>query len=308
MLRIFKSPIKKIFSFLTKAKFSIGNKLRRLFSQKEDVALFEKLEEIFYEADLGVATSQDLTEKTRKYLKENPSATFDKIILFLKNELLFILTDRTHPIEMNLSPFVLLVVGVNGSGKTTSIAKLAHQFQKEGKKVLIAAADTYRAAAVEQLELWAKKANVDLVKSKTGSDPSSVVFDALEAAKARKIDLVIIDTAGRLHTKTSLMQELEKIKRVCSKQVPNAPHATLLILDSTIGQNALDQAKTFHQFTPISGLLLTKWDGSAKGGIIVAIKKELHLPTFWIGVGEKLEDLIAFDAREFVNALFSLED
>jgi fused signal recognition particle receptor len=308
MFQRFRSPFKKIFSFLTKTKFSIGSKLRQLFSQKEDASLFEKLEEIFYEADLGVATSADLTEKTRKYLKANTLATFDEIILFLKKELLHILTDQTHPIEMNLSPFVLLIVGANGSGKTTSIAKLAAHFEKEGKKVLIAAADTYRAAAVEQLDLLAKKAHVEIVKSKSGSDPSAVVFDALASAKARKFDLVLIDTAGRLHTKTALMQELEKIKRVCSKQIPNAPHMTLLVLDSTIGQNALDQAKTFHQFTPISGIILTKWDGSAKGGIIVAIKKELNLPTFWIGVGEGLDDLIPFDAEEFADALFSVKD
>ncbi len=305
MFRLFKSPFKKLFSFFSKAKFSIGAKLRQLFAQKEDAELFTKLEEAFYEADLGVATSQELTEKTRKYLKSNPDASFDTIIQFLKQELFQILNDQPLSIEMNVSPFVLLVVGANGSGKTTSIAKLAHLFQKEGKKVLIAAADTYRAAAIEQLDLWAKKANVEIVKSQIGGDPASVVFDALASAKARGIDLVIIDTAGRLHTKTALMQELEKIKRICNKQIPSSPHMTLLTLDSTTGQNAVDLAKTFHQFTPISGLLLTKWDGSAKGGIIVAIKKELHLPTFWIGVGEQLDDLIPFDAEEFVDALFS---
>jgi fused signal recognition particle receptor len=308
MFRFFKSPVKKLSSFFSRAKFSFANKLRSLFAQKDDAALFEKLEEIFYEADLGVATSADLTEKTKKFLKENPTAPFEEILSFLKKELLSIFSENSPAIEMSASPFVLLVVGTNGSGKTTSIAKLAHLFQKEGKKVLIAAADTYRAAAVEQLAQWAEKAHVEIVKSKIGSDPSAVVFDALEAAKARKIDLVLIDTAGRLHTKTDLMNELEKIKRVCNKQLPSSPHMTLLILDSTIGQNAIVQAKTFHQFTPISGILLTKWDGSAKGGIIVAIKKELGVSTLWIGVGEGIEDLIPFAPEEFVNALLSSED
>jgi fused signal recognition particle receptor len=199
------------------------------------------------------------------------------------------------------------MVGVNGGGKTTSLAKLAKHYQNLQKKVLLVAADTYRAAATEQLEKWAAKLHIDLIKSKQGSDPSAVVFDALSAAKARNIDVVLIDTAGRLQTKTDLMKELEKIRRICQKQVPHAPHETLLVVDATTGQNGLDQAKIFHQYTPIDGIILTKLDGSAKGGIVIAIQKELKIPILWVGLGEKEEDLVPFDAKEFVDALLCVE-
>ena len=193
-----------------------------------------------------------------------------------------------------------------GSGKTTSLAKLATHYRNQGKTVLIAAGDTFRAAAVEQLETWARKGDIPLVKSQPNSDPSAVAFDAIAAAKARNLDLVLIDTAGRLQTKTDLMQELAKIRRVCQKQIPDAPHETLLVIDATIGQNALDQAKTFHQFTPITGIVLTKLDSSAKGGIALAIQKELKIPILWVGVGESETDLAPFDADSYLNALLGI--
>jgi fused signal recognition particle receptor len=201
-------------------------------------------------------------------------------------------------------PMVILIVGVNGNGKTTSVAKLAKFFQNNDKKVLIAAADTFRAAAIEQLEIWAKRLDIEIVKGNPGSDPASVAFDALTAGKARKSDIVIIDTAGRLHTKTNLMQELEKIRRTCKKVNPSSPHETLLVLDATTGQNAIDQAKTFNKFTPITGLILTKLDGSAKGGIVISIYRQLGIPVKFIGVGEGLDDLEPFQPESFVNALF----
>jgi fused signal recognition particle receptor len=206
------------------------------------------------------------------------------------------------------SPHVILIVGVNGSGKTTSIAKLAHYYRAEGKSVLIAAGDTFRAAAIEQLETWGQRVGVPVIKSKPNGDPSAVAFDAIASAKAKSIDIVLIDTAGRLQTKTDLMQELAKVRRVCQKQIPDAPHETLLILDATVGQNALDAARVFHQFTPITGIVLTKLDGSAKGGIAVAIQKELKIPIRWIGLGEKESDLAFFDVEHYINALLGLKE
>ena len=203
-------------------------------------------------------------------------------------------------------PYVFLIVGVNGSGKTTSIAKLAKHFQSEGKKVLLAAGDTFRAAAIEQLATWAERLQMDIIKSKPGSDPSAVAFDALTAAKARGFDVVFIDTAGRLQNKTDLMQELEKIRRVCSKVVPTAPHETLLVLDATTGQNAIDQAKVFHAVTPLNGIVLAKLDGSAKGGIILSIYQDLGIPVRWVGTGEKADDLEPFDPIAYADSLFAI--
>lgn len=298
MFNFFKSKAKKIF----KASFSIGGKIRALFAHSEKKELFTELEKLFFEADLGVETAIYLTEKVRAhYLKKHLDA--HQIIEEIKKELLSVInTPDTHPSSLP-SPYVILTVGANGSGKTTSVAKLAYMYKNQGKKVLIAAADTFRAAAVEQLKKWAETMQIEIVLSQSGGDPSAVVFDALEAAKARNIDIVLIDTAGRLHTKTDLMQELYKIQRVCQKQIPQAPHQTLLVLDATIGQNALDQARTFNTFVPISGIVLTKLDGSAKGGCVIALKKELDLPVLWIGTGETLDNITAFDAQKFVDAL-----
>lgn len=294
--------LKKIFTPFSKIPSFLGQKLRTLLGKGVDETLLEELEKTFYEADLGAKKAAELTEKIRKFASKQTSA--EEILQFLKKDLLSSFpTPSPTPIP---SLKVILIVGVNGSGKTTSLAKLARHYQKEGKKVLIGAGDTFRAAAVEQLETWASKINVPIVKSKTGSDPSSVAYDAVEAALARGVDIVLIDTAGRLQTKVDLMKELEKIRRVIQKKILDAPHETLLVLDATLGQNAIDQAKTFHQFTPISGIILTKLDGSAKGGIAIAVQEELKIPILWVGLGEKEEDLSPFNPEEYLTALLNL--
>lgn len=294
------SPFSKIKSAI---KSALGPKIRALFSRSPDETAFENLEQLFYEADLGPATAADLVDKVRVFYRKHPDADTEQAVRFVKQELLKFLGESETP-PLKPAPHVILIVGVNGSGKTTSLAKLASYYQKSGKKVLIAAGDTFRAAAVEQLETWAKKVGVDLIKSQPKSDPAGVAFDALAAAKARGIDVVLIDTAGRLQTKSDLMEELAKVRRVCQKQIPDAPHETLLVVDATIGQNALDQAQIFHKFTPLTGVILSKLDGSAKGGIAVAIQKNLSLPIRWIGTGEGAEDLAPFDPKEYVEALF----
>jgi fused signal recognition particle receptor len=294
--------LKKITSPFSKIKSALSQKMRALFSRAPDESAFENLEQIFYEADLGPAVAADLVEKVRIFYRKHPQTDTEQVIRFVKQELLK--SFSSHANGLTPAPHVILVVGVNGSGKTTSLAKLAAYYQKVGKKVLIAAGDTFRAAAVEQLETWAKKIGVDLIKSQPKSDPSGVAFDALAAAKARGIDIVLIDTAGRLQTKSDLMEELAKMRRVCQKQISDAPHETLLVVDATIGQNALDQAQIFHKFTPLTGIILTKLDGSAKGGIAVAIQKNLNLPIRWIGTGEGSDDLAPFDPQEYVDALF----
>jgi fused signal recognition particle receptor len=289
--------IKKIFSPFARIKSHLGSKIRALFSRNIDENSYVELEKLLYEADLGPSVAAELVQKIRIQKPE-------EVLPFLKSELLKIFPKETPPHCLH-TPHVILMIGVNGSGKTTSLAKLAHHYQKSGKKVLIAAGDTFRAAAVEQLETWAKKLDIDLIKSQSNSDPAAVAFDALAAAKARSADVVLIDTAGRLQNKTDLMQELAKLRRICQKQIPDAPHETLLVLDGTVGQNAIDQARTFHQFTPITGIILTKLDGSAKGGIAVPIQKELGLPVLWVGLGEGEEDLIPFDLNSYLDALLS---
>lgn len=291
-----------MFGFFKKIFSPLSKKIRALFSRAPDEHAFDHLEQIFYEADLGASTAAQLVEQIRTLYRKDPQITTDQILAFIKQELL---KSFVIPPSQLFSPHVILIVGVNGSGKTTSLAKLAAYYAKQKKKVLIAAGDTFRAAAIEQLEKWAQKVGVDLIKSQPNSDPSGVAFDALAAAKARHIDIVLIDTAGRLQTKTDLMQELAKVRRVCQKQIPEAPHETLLVLDATTGQNALDQAETFHKFTPISGIILTKLDGSAKGGIAVAIQKQLKIPILWVGTGEGQEDFSAFDPESYVDALLS---
>lgn len=287
---------KKILSPFTKLKSHLGSKIRSLFSKGLEPSSYEHLEQILYEADLGAKVASDLTEKVRKN-----RVTAETILPFIKQEL-FKIFPPLPPVSLK-SPHVILIVGVNGSGKTTSIAKLANHYQKMGKNVLIAAGDTFRAAAVEQLETWAKKVGVDLVKSQSQGDPAAVAFDALAASIARKSDIVLIDTAGRLQNKTDLMHELAKIKKVCQKQIPDSPHETLLVIDATVGQNALDQARIFNEFTPVTGIILTKLDGSAKGGIAVSIQKELGIPIRWVGMGEGEGDFLPFDADAYLDAL-----
>lgn len=294
---------KKILSPFSKISPFLGKKLRGLFKEKVGSDLLESLESLFYEADLGSEISHLLAKKISSFAKDTP---IEEILAFVKDELLALFAPTSTPA---LAPcHVILVVGTNGSGKTTTIGKLACLYKREGKKVLIGAGDTFRAAAVEQLEILAQRNDILLVESKSTKDPSAVAFDAIASAKAKGAEVVLIDTAGRLDTKENLMEELSKITRVIKKQIPDAPHETLLILDATIGQNAIDQARGFHKATPITGLILSKLDGSAKGGVAINVQKELQIPIRFIGVGEKMEDLIPFDPEAFLDALLKTSD
>lgn len=307
VLQFLKSSYTKFKSALAEARSAFGNKMRSLFQGKIDANMLEQLEQLFYEADFGLQTAMELTQKVQELHKENPAAKPADYYSMLRKHLISLL--EKHPsglIEIASSqlPMVILIVGVNGNGKTTSVAKLAYLFKQNNKKVLIAAADTFRAAATEQLEMWAERLQIDIVKGQPKSDPAAVSFDAVQAAKARQCDVLLIDTAGRLHTKTPLMQELEKIKRSCNKAASSGPHETLLVLDATTGQNAIDQAKQFHKFTPLTGIILTKLDGTAKGGIVIAIQRELGLPIKFIGTGEQIDDLQPFDPKSFISSIF----
>lgn len=303
VFRLLKAGYQKVKNALQKSRSLLGDKIRTLFSGPVDEAKIEALEEILYEADLGVKIATELSEKIRKTLRKNPETSSEALIEVLKEDLLSRIQLEKNEIEL-ATPHVILVVGVNGNGKTTSCAKLAKKYQDQGLQVIFGAADTYRAAAQEQLELWTQRLQIPIVKGKPKSDPSAVAFDTLESTKAKGLKVAIIDTAGRLHTKIDLMRELEKIKRACNKVLPGAPHETLLVLDATVGQNALDQAKVFSEFTPISGLILTKLDGTAKGGIVIRIAEELKVPVKFIGVGEGIDDLEPFDPIYFVKSLF----
>lgn len=277
--------------------------------KKIDENFFEELEEILIAADVGVSTVMDLIDElrveVRKHKIENAldlqPILSEKLVGLLKN-------DENQDVSLNVKAGrinVILFVGVNGVGKTTTIGKMAHMFKQEGKKVLLAAGDTFRAAAIEQLEVWGERVGVDVVKHSQGSDPAAVIFDAIQEAKNRQIDVLLCDTAGRLQNKAHLMEELSKVHRVLQREIPDAPHEVLLVLDATTGQNALSQAKTFGTTAGVTGLVLTKLDGTAKGGIVIAIRNELHIPVKYVGLGEKMDDLQPFDAEQFVHALFS---
>jgi len=296
---------KKLVSPFSRLKSAMGQKIRSLFARGGTEEAFDQLERLLYEADLGAEMAASIVEEVRHHVRKNPQASPDDIIAYVKERLLILFPET--PMRAHAKPHVILIVGVNGSGKTTSVAKLAQYYRSKDKKVLIGAADTFRAAAVDQLELWAQRIGADLIKAQPKSDPSAVVFDTLQAAIARQMDVVLLDTAGRLQNKTDLMQELGKIRRVIQKVIPDAPHETLLVLDATIGQNAIDQAQTFHQFTPITGIVLTKLDGTAKGGIAAAVHKKLGVPILWAGLGEGAEDLVPFDPKEYIEALFKTE-
>lgn len=292
---------------LKKTQENFLGKIDSLFRgrAKLDDELYEELEEALITADLGVETTTKLLNKIQnegdKGKLNDPKSARE----LLRNEVLKILEKVDAPLQItDKKPFVIMVLGVNGVGKTTTIAKLAYRFRQEGKKVLLAAGDTFRAAAVEQLGIWAKRVGADFVKHATGSDPSAVAFDALKAAKSRGVDIVIVDTAGRLHTRVPLMEELKKVKRVIAREVEEAPHEVLLVLDSTTGQNALSQAQAFHEAVGVTGIVMTKLDGSAKGGVIVAISDKFKIPIRFIGIGEKMYDLTEFKAKPFVDALF----
>jgi len=293
---------KRLRSRLFKSRDSFSGGFDKIFTGKTkfDDEILEELEEHLITSDIGVQTSIELIEKIAKARVENT----EELKGVLKDEILTILTPDPEAPETNTGkPHVVLVVGVNGVGKTTTIGKLAASANASGQKVLIAAADTFRAAAVEQLGIWAERANADFVKHKENADPAAVAFDAVAAASARGCDLVLIDTAGRLHTKVNLMEELKKIKRTVGKQLAGAPHETLLVLDATTGQNALSQAKLFNDAIDVSGLVLTKLDGTAKGGIVIGICSSLNVPLQYIGIGEQIEDLRSFDAKQFIDAL-----
>lgn len=277
-----------------------------LLGRKEiDADTLEELEEILIAADIGVATTVELVRGLEKRLGRNELRDAAALRNALKQDILLRIEPYAMPLDTDAHvPFVILVVGVNGVGKTTTIGKLASRYTQGGRKVLIAAADTFRAAAADQLAIWAERAGVDLVRHKEGGDPSAVVYDACKAAIARKADILIIDTAGRMHTKVNLMEELKKILRIIGREMPGAPHETLLVLDAATGQNAISQAKLFLKAASVTGIALTKLDGSAKGGVVVAVCNELKIPLRYIGVGESVEDLRDFVPQEFVDALF----
>ena len=264
-----------------------------------DVDTADQLEELLLMADVGVAASSEIVEAVRRRQRRNES-----LRELVKAEMLRILETSASTPQSTGKPHVVLIVGVNGVGKTTTIGKLANQMREQGQKPLICAADTFRAAAVDQLQIWADRAGVDIVRAKDGSDPAAVVFDAMTAAKSRQRDVVLVDTAGRLHTRTNLMNELDKIRRVAGREVPGAPHEVLLVLDATVGQNGLAQAREFTNVAGVTGIVLTKLDGTAKGGIAVAIAHDLKLPIRYVGVGEGVDDLLPFSPREYVDAIF----
>jgi len=298
------SLFERMRSGLAKTQASLVGRIDALLSGSKgvDADLLEELEEILITADFGMKTTQDLIQSLgKRVVGGDPEALREA----LKEEIAKRLRLEAAPLDLNsASPFVIVVVGVNGVGKTTTIGKLAHQFTGEGKKVLIGAGDTFRAAAAEQLAIWGERAGVDVVRHAEGADPAAVAFDAAKAAVARKVDVLILDTAGRLHTKVNLMEELKKILRVVSREIPGGPHETLLVLDATTGQNALVQARLFQEAVAVSGIALTKLDGTARGGMVVAIGAELGLPVRYVGIGEGLDDLRPFDPDLFVEALF----
>lgn len=290
---------------LAKTRRILTTDIDKLFVGKREIddELLEELEELLITSDIGVKTASDLIQRISDKFS-SVKLDVDGFKNALKQEVLDMMKlEASVPVE-DTKPFIIMVVGVNGVGKTTTIGKLASRYAQDGKKVLITAADTFRAAAVEQLSIWAERSGADIVRHKAEADPAAVAFDGVEAAVARAVDVVIVDTAGRLHTRVNLMEELKKIKRSIAKKVMDAPHETLLVLDATTGQNAVSQAKLFHESIGVTALALTKLDGTAKGGIVVSICHDLKLPLKYIGIGEHIEDLQSFDAEVFVNALF----
>ena len=295
----------KLKNGLFKTKNAIVGKIDNLFKtfRKVDEDLFDELEELLISADIGVNTTEDILDELREYVIDNkvkePEEVKECLLRILRG-----LIGEHEPLNLSTKPSVILVVGVNGVGKTTSIGKISKELKSQGKKVVVAAADTFRAAAAEQLSVWCERAGVDIIKQGAGADPAAVVFDAIGAVKSRNADVLIIDTAGRLHNKKNLMDELAKIDRVIARELPDSAKETLLVLDATTGQNAVMQAREFKEAAHLTGLVLTKLDGTAKGGIILSIKRELGIPVKFIGVGEQIDDMKHFDAEDFAKALF----
>lgn len=295
----------KIKEGLNKTRASISNGVNSILNSftKIDEELFEELEETLVMSDVGVATSSEICDRLRKKIKET-GATDPKEIKGMMKEIIAEMLGENEGLSLITKPSVILVIGVNGVGKTTSIGKIAAQLKREGKKVVLGAADTFRAAAIDQLGIWAERAGVSMVKSVEGTDPASVVFDTIASAKSKGADVIICDTAGRLHNKKNLMDELAKINRVIARELPESSVETLLVLDAATGQNAVNQAREFKNAAIITGIVLTKLDGTAKGGIIIAISNELNIPVKFVGVGEEIDDLQPFDAAEFADGIF----
>jgi fused signal recognition particle receptor len=315
MISLFGPPeptlLERLKDSVSKTRSELSARVEQLLTgdRPVDPELLKQLESALLSADLGVRTTKEVLAALRQQVNEHKLEEPGALKRELKNQILKILTAPaiTQPNADGKpadEPRVLFVVGVNGTGKTTTIGKLTNRLKKEGATVVLCAADTFRAAAIEQLEIWARRSGVEMIKQKPGADPSAVVFDALTAARARHADVVIVDTAGRLHTKSNLMAELDKMKRTAAKVIPGAPHDVLLVLDATTGQNGLNQAREFWSHAGVTGIVLTKLDGTAKGGIVVAIARELNLPIRFVGTGEKIDDLVPFDAQTYVNSLF----
>jgi fused signal recognition particle receptor len=312
MITLFGKPeptlLERLKESVSKTRTELAAKVEQILTgdRPVDPALLKQLESALLSADIGVTTTKEVLAALREQVNEHKLEGSASLKGELKSQISKILT--AHPASNNgtgeATPRVLFVVGVNGTGKTTTIGKLSNRLKKEGASVMLCAADTFRAAAIEQLEVWARRSGVDVIKQKSGSDPSAVIFDALSAARSRGTDVVIVDTAGRLHTKSNLMAELEKMKRTAAKVVPGAPHEVLLVLDATTGQNGLNQAREFWSHAGVTGIVLTKLDGTAKGGIVVAIARELKLPIRFVGTGEQIDDLVPFDAQTYVDSLF----
>lgn len=307
-MALVKGLFSRLVQGLSRTREGFVKKVESLFKGKSriDEELYEELEALLIGADVGVEASMEIVGRLRERVAEEKVTDPSALTPILKEEIKRALGEEAVPlVEADHAPTVIMMVGVNGTGKTTTVAKLAHRFKSAGKKVVVGAADTFRAAAIDQLETWARRVGVDVVKHQEGADPAAVAYDAVASARARRADVVIIDTAGRLHTQSNLMEELKKIRRVLGKEDPTAPHEVLLVLDATTGQNAISQAKVFGGALGVTGIVLTKLDGTAKGGIVVAIRKQLGIPVKLIGSGEGMEDLRDFDPGEFVDALFA---
>ncbi|KAB2954438.1 signal recognition particle-docking protein FtsY [Heliorestis acidaminivorans] len=295
---------------LSRTRQNLVQKVEELVTGRQhiDEELYEELEEVLISADVGAEMALEMVERLRKKVKEQKISDPSELKNLLQQEIVALLGQEAVPVKIEQKPTVVLVVGVNGVGKTTTIAKLAHRWKSEGRKVLLAAGDTFRAAAIDQLEIWGQRVGVDVIRHQEGSDPGAVAYDAAQAAISRGVDILIVDTAGRLHNKNHLMSELSKVGRVLDRALPGAPHEILLVLDATTGQNAVTQARLFGEAVGVSGLVLTKLDGTAKGGVILAIQGELSVPVKFIGIGEAMDDLRVFEPQQFAKALFGQEE